>query len=116
MLNQETAKDYILSSNETHSIREFIQIAFNEAGIDGVWHGSNINEEYSVSTKYAIANDPISSILVKINKKFYRPAEVDLLMGDSIPARKELGWSPNVDFKALVKKMVAHDISVLDKS
>jgi GDPmannose 4,6-dehydratase len=116
MLNQETAKDYILSSNETHSIREFIQIAFNEAGIDGVWHGSNINEEYSVSTKYAIANDPISSILVKINEKFYRPAEVDLLMGDSIPARKELGWSPNVDFKALVKKMVAHDISVLDKS
>jgi GDPmannose 4,6-dehydratase len=116
MLNQEAPKDYVLSSNETHSIREFIEIAFNEAGIDGVWHGSNINEEYSVSTKYAIANDPISSILVKINEKFYRPAEVDLLMGDSTPARKELGWSPNVDFKALVKKMVAHDISLLDKS
>lgn len=115
MLNQKTPKDYVLSSNETHSIREFIEIAFNEAGIDGVWHGSNINEEYSVSTKYAIANDPISSILVKINEKFYRPAEVDLLMGDSTPARKELGWSPNVDFKTLVKKMVAHDISILDK-
>jgi GDPmannose 4,6-dehydratase len=116
MLNQATPKDYVLSSDETHSIREFVEIAFSEAGIDGVWHGSNINEEYSVSTKYAIANDPISSILVKINEKFYRPAEVELLMGDSAPARKELGWSPNVDFKALVKKMVAHDVSLLDKS
>ncbi len=116
MLNQDTPKDYVLSSDETHSIREFVEIAFNEAGIDGIWHGSGINEEYSVSTKYAISNDPSSSILVKVNEKFYRPAEVDLLMGNSIPARQELGWSPKVDFKTLVKKMVAHDISLLDKS
>jgi GDPmannose 4,6-dehydratase len=116
MLNQTTPKDYVLSSDETHSIREFIEIAFNEAGIDGVWHGSNVNEEYSVSTKYAISKDPISSVLIKINKKFYRPAEVELLMGDSTPARQELGWSPKVDFKGLVKKMVAHDVSLLDKS
>jgi GDPmannose 4,6-dehydratase len=116
MLNQNNPKDYVLSSDETHSIREFIQIAFKEAGIEGVWHGSGINEEYSVSTKYAISHDPISSILVKINEKFYRPAEVDLLIGDSTPARQELGWSPKVDFKSLVEKMVAHDISLLDKS
>lgn len=109
-------KDYVLSSNETHSIREFIEIAFNEIGIEGVWHGSGTSEEYSISTKYAIANDPLSSILVKINEKFYRPAEVDLLMGDSTPARAELNWRPKTDFKGLVKKMVAHDISLLDKS
>lgn len=116
MLNQETPRDYVLSSDETHSIREFVELAFSEAGIEGVWHGSGIDEEYSVSTKYAIINDPLSSVLIKINKKFYRPAEVDLLIGDSTPARKELGWSPKVDFKSLVKKMVAHDISLLDKS
>jgi GDPmannose 4,6-dehydratase len=116
MLNQETPKDYVLSSNETHSIRELVELAFLEAGIDGVWHGSGINEEYSVSTKYAISKEPVSSALVKINEKFYRPAEVDLLMGDSTPARQELGWSPKVDFKSLVQKMVAHDISLLDKS
>jgi GDPmannose 4,6-dehydratase len=116
MLNQKTPKDYVLSSNETHSIREFVELAFSEAGIEGVWHGSAINEEYSVSTKYAISNDPMSSTLIKINEKFYRPAEVDLLMGDSTPAREELGWSPKTDFKGLVKKMVAHDISLLDKS
>jgi GDPmannose 4,6-dehydratase len=116
MLNQETPKDYVLSSNETHSIREFVELAFLEAGIDGVWHGSGINEEYTVSTKYAISKEPMSSTLVKVNEKFYRPAEVDLLMGDSTPARQELVWSPKVDFKSLVQKMVAHDISLLDKS
>lgn len=109
-------KDYVLSSDETHSIREFIEIAFKETGIEGVWHGSGVGEEYSVSTKYAISNEPLSSILVKINEKFYRPAEVDLLIGDSSPARQELSWSPKVNFKSLVKKMVSHDISLLDKS
>ena len=109
-------KDYVLSSNETHSIREFIEIAFNEIGIEGVWHGTGILEEYSISTKYAIANDPLSSVLIKVNEKFYRPAEVDLLMGDSTPARTELNWLPKTDFQGLVKKMVAHDISLLDKS
>lgn len=109
-------KDYVLSSNETHSIREFIEIAFNKIGIEGVWHGTGILEEYSISTKYAIANDPLSSVLIKVNEKFYRPAEVDLLMGDSTPARTELNWLPKTDFQGLVKKMVAHDISLLDKS
>lgn len=116
MLNQEIPKDYVLSSDETHSIREFVELAFAEAGIEGVWHGSGIDEEYSVSTKYAMLEEPLSSVLVKINEKFYRPAEVDLLIGDSTPARQELGWHPKVDFKSLVKKMVSHDISLLDKS
>lgn len=116
MLNQQTPKDYVLSSNEAHSIREFVEIAFKEIGIDGVWHGTGIDEEYSISTKYAIANDPLSSVLIKVNEKFYRPAEVDLLIGDSTPARVEINWTPNTNFKDLVKKMVAHDISLLDKS
>ena len=116
MLNQQTPKDYVLSSNEAHSIREFVEIAFSEIGIDGVWHGTGIDEEYSISTKYAIANDPLSSVLIKVNEKFYRPAEVELLIGDSTPARTDLNWIPNTNFKDLVKKMVAHDISLLDKS
>ena len=116
MLNQRTPKDYVLSSNEAHSIREFVEIAFSEIGIDGVWHGTGIDEEYSISTKYAIANDPLSSVLIKVNEKFYRPAEVELLIGDSTPARTDLNWIPNTNFKDLVKKMVAHDISLLDKS
>ena len=113
MLNQQKPKDYVLSSDETHSIREFIEAAFNEAGISGAWHGSNLNEQYSVTTEYALKTEPISSVLVSINPKFYRPAEVDLLLGNSEPAREELSWSPKVKFKDLVGKMVKNDISLL---
>lgn len=116
MLNQIKAKDYVLSSNETHTIREFIDKAFENAGIFGVWHGNGREEQLSVTNEFAIKNEVQSSVLVKINSKFYRPAEVDLLAGDSKPARDELGWLPKVNFEGLVKKMVAHDLSLLDKS
>ena len=105
-------KDYVLSSNETHSIREFIELAFNAANINGAWHGQGLTEEYSVTTEYALKNDPAASVLVKINPKFYRPAEVDLLLGDSNPARQELDWNPKTSFKQLVNKMVLHDLSL----
>jgi GDPmannose 4,6-dehydratase len=110
MLNLDKPKDYVLSSNETHTIREFINKSFICAGIDGVWHGSGQQEEMSVSTEYAIKNEIQSSILVKINPKFYRPAEVELLLGDSTPARKELGWKPKISFDNLVERMVKYDI------
>jgi GDPmannose 4,6-dehydratase len=109
-------KDYILSSDETHSIREFVELAFKAVGINGIWHGNGVNEQYSISTEYANSEDLKSSVLVKINEKFYRPAEVDLLIGNSNPARTELNWLPKIKFEDLVKKMVVHDVSVLDKS
>jgi GDPmannose 4,6-dehydratase len=112
MLNQPTPKDYVLSSNETHSVREFAELAFKAAGVDGVWHGNGSNEEYSITTEFAIKENPASSILIKINSKFYRPAEVDLLLGDSSPARQELNWQPKTSFNQLVKKMVDHDLSL----
>jgi len=109
-------KDYILSSDETHSIREFVELAFKAVGINGIWHGNGVNEQYSISTEHANSEDLKSSVLVKINEKFYRPAEVDLLIGNSNPARTELKWLPKIKFEDLVKKMVVHDVSVLDKS
>ena len=110
MLNQEKPKDYVLSSNETHSIREFIEKGFAAANIFGVWNGSGTEEQFSITTKCAITNNAQSSVLVKINPKFYRPAEVDLLWGDSTPARKELGWNPKISFDKLVSRMVSYDI------
>lgn len=110
MLNQEEPKEYILSSNETHSIREFVEKAFEAAGIEGVWHGERASEQFSISTESYQKINGHSSILVKINEKFYRPAEVDLLLGDSTPARKELGWEPQISFDKLVSKMVKFDI------
>lgn len=110
MLNQDFPKDYVLSSNETHSIREFVEKAFQAAGIKGVWHGERVKEQFSISTDTYKKINGHSSILIKINEKFYRPAEVDLLLGDSTPARKELGWQPKISFDKLVEKMVNYDI------
>lgn len=110
MLNQQKPKDYVLSSNETHTIREFINKAFAIANLNGIWHGQGTNEELSLPN-YLMEEDNIcSSILVKINPKFYRPAEVELLLGDSTPAREELAWKPKISFDNLVERMVKYDI------
>lgn len=106
MLNQEKPKDYILSSNETHSIREFVGKAFSAAGLEGFWEGQGAEEKYFLS----LWGHVDYKCLVKINPKFYRPAEVDLLWGDSSPIRKDLNWNPQVSFDKLVKKMVLWDI------
>jgi GDPmannose 4,6-dehydratase len=120
MLNQEKCRvdmdsnmqieEYVLSSNETHTIAEFVWHAFKIAGIEGAWHGEAERAEFSISTKDAIKYEPVSSVLVKINPKFYRPAEVDLLLGDSTKARNELGWKPEISFEQLVEKMVLNDL------
>ena len=103
MLNQDTPQDYVLSSGETHTIREFVEEAFNFAGFHRSqcsWQGEDLEE------KYFHGDDCI----VEINKDFYRPAEVDLLLGDSTKAREELGWEPKSNFLQLVKKMVDADL------
>jgi len=110
MLNQKVPNEYVLSSNETHTIAEFVWHAFKAADIEGAWHGQAESSEFSISTKDAIKYDPVVSVLVKINPKFYRPAEVDLLLGDSTKARKELGWKPETSFEQLVDKMVKNDL------
>ena len=110
MLNQDKPNEYVLSSNETHTIEEFVWHAFKAAGIEGAWHGEAELSEFSISTKDAIKYEPVTSVLVKINPKFYRPAEVDLLLGDSSKARNELKWSPKTSFEQLVEKMVVNDL------
>lgn len=102
MLNQEKPKDYILSANETHSVREFIELAFKAAFIDGEWVGNGLDEVF--------IDSKTKQKLVVINPAFYRPAEVELLWGDSTLARTELGWKPKTSFKQLVEKMVAADL------
>ncbi|WP_167136762.1 GDP-mannose 4,6-dehydratase [Diaminobutyricimonas sp. TR449] len=87
MLQQDTADDYVISTNETHSIREYLDLAFKHVGIDD-W-----------------------APYVKQDPRFMRPAEVDLLIGDSTKARETLGWEPKVDFPSLVSMMVDSDIA-----
>jgi GDPmannose 4,6-dehydratase len=105
-------KEYVLSSNETHSIREFIELAFNYAGIEI----DNCNPDHTLpvighSNAYQI-NYQISNgqPVVVVNPAFYRPADVEILLGDSTLARKELGWQPKYNFNQLVQEMVKSDI------
>ena len=107
-------KEYVLSSNETHSIKEFVELAFKAAGIEGVWVGEKLEELYLLPNYLADFAEFASIKLVEIDPQFYRPAEVELLLGDSIKARQELGWKPKTSFKNLIDKMIKNDILLLD--
>lgn len=102
MLNQSEPKDYVLSSDETHEISEFVYLAFQAAGISGEWSGEG---------EKAVFKNFQGLELVEVNKDFYRPAEINLLYGDSTKAREELGWKPEISFPDLVKRMVNHDVN-----
>lgn len=104
ILQQEQPEDYVIATGETHTVREFIEEAFKVAGIDIAWQGSGLDE---IGINKANGN-----ILVKINPEFFRPSEVDLLIGDCTKAKEKLGWKSKTTFKELVKLMVESDLAV----
>lgn len=111
MLNQETPKEYILSSGETHTVKEFVEKAFIYSGItDFHWENDGINEKLILNNFILEENDIKSVTLVRINPKFYRPAEVEILLGNCNYAKQELNWEPKIKFDELVKRMVLHDL------
>lgn len=102
ILQQEKPQDYVLATNETHTVREFVELAFAEVGIEIEWKGTGVDEKgYDKDT---------GKLLVDVNPKYFRPAEVELLWGDSTKAEKELGWERKVSFKELVSIMVDADM------
>ncbi|MBQ7630441.1 MAG: GDP-mannose 4,6-dehydratase [Selenomonadaceae bacterium] len=102
ILQQEKPDDYVLATGETHTVREFVEAAFEQVGIKINWQGEGVDEKgYCAKT---------GKLLVDVNPKFFRPAEVDLLLGDPTKAEKNLGWKRKVSFKELVKIMVASDM------
>jgi len=109
MINQEHPKDYLLASGETHTIKEFIELAFKAADIDGYWHGEGLDETFIYK------GDTHGHSLVAINEKFYRPAEVELLLGDPTEAKEELGWKPEIMFDKLVERMVKFDLDAIQE-
>ncbi len=102
ILQQDTPGDYVLATGETHTIREFCELAFQEVGIPLRWEGSGVDEKG--------INDATGETIISINPNFFRPSEVDILLGDPTRAENELGWSRKVDFPGLVRLMVEHDL------
>jgi len=102
MLQQDEPDDYVVATGETHSVREFTELAFKEACIDLEWESEGVNE---------IGRDADSGkVLVEVDPMFYRPTEVDLLIGDPSKAREKLGWKTKVSFEELVRMMVKSDM------
>ena len=102
MLQQQAPGDYVLATNETHTVRQFVEAAFAELGIKIRWEGEGVNEKgYDAET---------GKLLVDVNPEFYRPAEVEFLWGNAAKAEKELGWKRKVDFKHLVAMMMDADL------
>ena len=102
MLQQDEPRDYVIATGETHSVREFVEAAFAEVGMPIAWEGSGVDE---------VGKDAnTGEILVRIDPRYFRPAEVDLLLGDPSKAKTELGWEPKVTFRELVSMMMESDL------
>jgi len=117
MLQQEEPEDYVIATGKNHSVREFVEKAFNEIGIKIVWKGEGINE-VGIVEKFIHTPCPMLSagdIVVKIDQRYFRPTEVDILLGDPSKAKEKLGWEPRVSFDELVKIMVEEDIKEAQK-
>lgn len=107
MLQQDAPDDYVVATNETRTVREFVETAFAKAGITVEWSGTGVDE---------VGKDAATGkVIVKVNKDFFRPAEVDILIGDPSKAEKNLGWVRQIPFDELVERMVKNDLELVRK-
>lgn len=105
MMQQEKPEDFVIATGETHSVREFVEKAFQYIGREIEWRGTGVDE--------VGVEKGSDTVRVRINSKFFRPTEVDLLLGDASKAKAQLGWSPKVTFQELIKDMMAADIQLM---
>jgi GDPmannose 4,6-dehydratase len=101
MLQQNHPEDFVIATGETHSIREFVVLACDELGVTTRWTGTGADE--------TCVDAATGQVIIKVNPEFYRPAEVDVLIGDARKAQNQLGWRPKISFRELVKRMVLND-------
>ena len=108
MLQHDTPDDYVLATGETHMVREFVEKAFRYAGIEIVWKG-----EAGTVDEIGVDAADESRVLVRVDPEYFRPTEVDLLLGDPTKAKNKLGWVSKTSFDDLVKEMVEEDIKMV---
>jgi len=106
MLQQEQADDYVVATGETHTVREFCELAFARAGMPIEWRGEGIDEK-AVDVK-------TGRTLIEVDPRYFRPTEVDLLLGDASKAERQLGWKPKTSFRQLVDLMVDSDLALAE--
>ena len=107
MLQQNEPEDYVIATGEVHSVREFIEAAFAEVGIHIAWQGEGVNEQGIDANT--------GEMLVAVDRRYFRPTEVEFLQGDARRAKQKLGWSPQTSFAELVRMMVAEDLKTAQR-
>ncbi|MCB0410382.1 MAG: GDP-mannose 4,6-dehydratase, partial [Flavobacteriales bacterium] len=107
MLQQDNADDYVLATGVTTTVRDFVSMSFKEVGIEVEWNGEGVNEKGT--------NKVTGEVIVEIDPKYFRPTEVDLLIGDPSKAQKELGWKHKHDLASLCKDMVQADLALFER-
>ncbi len=100
MLQQSEPEDFVIATGQQYSVRDFVTIAANELGINIIWSGSGLNEVGSFNGKD----------IVKVDSNYFRPTEVETLLGDPSKAKKKLGWEPRISFESLVSEMIKEDL------
>jgi len=106
ILQQEEAADYVIATGEQHSVREFVDLAASFLGLELTWEGTGIDEK---------GIDKDGNVIVTVDPRYYRPTEVDTLLGDASKARRELGWKPRITFREMVREMVEEDQKAAEK-
>ena len=112
ILQQDKPDDFVLATGITTSIRDFVKLSFLELGLTIEFRGENENEEGFIIKNESKYNLKINQVVVRVDKKYYRPTEVDLLIGDATKAREILNWEPKYNLKMLIKEMIAEDLKI----
>ena len=107
ILQQNTPEDFVVATGETRTVREFVEIAFQHVGITIRWEGQGVDEKGICAES--------GNILIEVDGRYFRPTEVDLLLGDSSKAKEKLGWSPKTSFTELVEMMVVEDLKIAER-
>ena len=124
ILQQEQPEDFVIATGEYHTVREFCTLAFKHVGIELRWEGEGVNEKgicvkderTILNSQFSILNSLEGKVLVEVDPRYFRPAEVEQLLGDPTKAKTLLGWNPRkTSFEDLVKIMVEHDMRFVKK-
>jgi len=115
MLQRDKPDDYVIGTGESHSVKEFVEHAFNYAGIEIEWKGNGIEEKGIVSSLASnlTSISKVGDVLIEIDPRYFRPTEINFLLADASKAREELGWDPKVKFNELIKVMIDADMELI---
>lgn len=116
ILQQDTPEDFVLATGITTPIREFVRMAFAEVGIKLAFEGSEANEIAKVVSSTGKYTVPVGQVVLQVDPRYYRPTEVDLLIGDASKAKQKLGWEPTYTLPEMIKEMVESDVALFEKS